>query len=100
MLRALQTWRSEPRLVEKTPILTVLLLEGANIGQIIRMWTERTAEGQNLWSWVSVNIALLLWLNFYLVFNREQKFAIWATAAGVFLNACVIASVIWFRYVV
>lgn len=89
---------SNPRWVSKTPILTVFLLEGANIGQIIRMWTERTAEGQSLTAWISVNLALLLWLNFYRVCCPDQRWAFWATAVGISMNAGVILSVIWFRY--
>ena len=56
---------SNPTVVSKTPIVTVFLLEAANIGQVIRIWTERSVAGQNLWSWISVGLALLFWLNFY-----------------------------------
>jgi hypothetical protein len=86
--------------VSKTPILTVFLLEGANIGQIIRMWTERSALGQSLVSWLSVNLALWLWLNFYRVMLPEERWAFWATAAGIGLNTGVCLSVAYFRYLV
>jgi uncharacterized protein with PQ loop repeat len=85
--------------VGRTPILTTLLLEAANISQVTRMWTERTAEGQSITAWIMVNLALLLWLNFYLTFTPEQKWAIWGTTAGIFLNSLVILSVVYFRYI-
>ncbi len=92
------TARTNPKVVDKTPIITVCLLEGANLQQLWRMWTEHTSAGQSVTAWLSVNIALWLWLNFYLVFNRENKFAIWGTAIGIFLNALVMLTVVYFRY--
>lgn len=85
-------------LVEKTPIATTLLLEGANVGQLWRMWTERTAEGQSLLGWILVWIALVLWWNFYRVITPKQHWARWATAFGVFMNSLVILTVLYWRY--
>lgn len=98
VITAVGRWRTDPKVVDKTPIVTVFLLEGANIQQMWRMWTERSAEGQSITGWLSVNVALWLWLNFYLVFNRDNKFAIWGTAVGVVLNALVVLTVVYFRY--
>jgi uncharacterized protein with PQ loop repeat len=89
---------NDPKFVSMTPIATIFLLESANIGQIFHMWTERTAAGQSLSSWICVNVALWLWGNFYRVCCPEQKWAIRANWVGVILNALVIATVIWFRY--
>lgn len=88
---------NNPAVVAKTPIATVFLLEGANVGQIARMWAAHSALGQNVWSWVLVNAALWLWLNFYRVITPDEVWASAATALGIALNAGVIASVIWFR---
>jgi uncharacterized protein with PQ loop repeat len=88
------------RLVSLTPILTTLMLEGANLGQLWRMWTHRTAAGQELMSWVMVNIALWLWLNWYRVKTPNERFAILATRLGICLNTLVILSVAYFRYAV
>lgn len=93
-------WYRKPNVVDKTPIVSVALLEAANCQQLFRMWTEHTAAGQSLTAWVSVNIACWLWLNFYLTFNRENKFAIWGTALGLVLNGFVILSVLYFQYFV
>lgn len=89
---------SNPRLVSKTPIATTFLLEGANVGQMVRMWTERTAEGQSLTGWLLVFVALVLWLNFFRVCTPEQKWAIRAQALGVGMNALVCLSVVYFRW--
>lgn len=97
-LRRLGSLANDPALVGKTPLLTVMLLEGANIGQVVRMWTTRTAEGQSLTAWILVNLALLLWYNFYRVCTPEQTWAIRATALGIAMNSFVILSVVWFRW--
>lgn len=81
--------------VEKTPLLSVVLIEYGNLGQIYRMWHEHSALGQNLSSWISVGAALLLWLNFYRV--NKHPFAYWATVVGILLNAGVWLSVLYFR---
>ena len=91
---------NNPAVVGKTPLLTTVLLEYANAGQLYRMWTERTAAGQSLWSWMSVGTALWLWCNFYRVCCPKEKFALGCTAFGVFMNGLVIATVIYFRYFV
>ena len=93
-------FRTNPAVVNKTPIVTTFLLEFANVGQLYRMWTQQTAAGQSLWSWMAVSAALVLWLNFYLVFNRDNKFAIWGTRVGIGLNAAVCLTIVWFRYFV
>lgn len=90
---------SNPAWVAKTPLLTVLLLEGANIGQIYRMWSEFTADGQSLLSWVLVNLALICWGNWYRVLTPSQKWARRCNAIGICLNSLVCLSVIYFRYI-
>jgi uncharacterized protein with PQ loop repeat len=88
------------RLVSLTPLLTTCLFETANVGQLIRMWTERTAAGQSVPSWLLVNIGLWLWLNFYRVKTPGEKIAILATKIGIVMNASVLLTAIYFRYVV
>jgi hypothetical protein len=90
-------WR-DAKLVSYTPLVTTLLLEGANVGQLQRMWTERTAEGQSILSWILVFIALLLWHNFYLVCTPDQRKAIIAARIGMVMNATVVLTVAYFRY--
>ena len=87
-----------PKLMKHIPFVTTGLLESANVAQMYRMWTEWTAEGQSVWGWIFVNLALILWYNWYALFAPEQKSARIATGIGIFMNSCVILSVIYFRY--
>lgn len=89
---------NDPAVVDKTPLLTTALLEAANAQQLWRMWSEHTAAGQSLTAWLSVNCALLLWLNFYRVVTPHARWAIVGTAFGVLMNTAVILTVAWFRY--
>lgn len=91
-------WYSDPKIVSKTGVLTVLLLESANIGQVWRMWTERTAAGQSLGSWISVGLALWLWCHFFRVCAPTERFAYWSTLLGITMNLLVILTVIYWRY--
>jgi hypothetical protein len=85
-------------LVARTPLATTFLLEYANAGQLVRMWSEQSALGQSLWSWLSVGLALALWWNFYRVMLPGDRFARRCTAFGLVMNAAVCFSVAWFRY--
>lgn len=82
--------------VDKTPIVTTVLLESANVQQLYRMWTEHSALGQSLTAWICVNVALLLWLNFYRV--KKLKWALYSTIFGVTLSSLVSLTVFYFRY--
>jgi len=89
----------DPKWVGRTPIASVLLLEAANLQQLHRMWTEWTAAGQSLFGWLCVQIALWLWLNFYLVLTPGEKWAIRGTQLGIVLNGAVILTVVFFRLI-
>jgi hypothetical protein len=89
-----------PDIVTYSPIVTTCLLESANIGQMIRMWTYHTAAGQSLISWAAVQIALWLWQNFYRVITPDQWIARLTIKIGILLNFGVILSVIYWRYLV
>jgi hypothetical protein len=88
---------NDPFHVSYMPIATTCLLETANLGQIVRMWTNRTAAGQSLTS--CVNVALWLWAHWYRVLKPEQKIARFTIKVGITLNTCVILSVAYFRCV-
>jgi hypothetical protein len=91
------------RLTALTPLLTTLLLEWANVGQLWRMWTVKSALGQNVWSWLCVHLALWLWLNFYIVImppSKGRTLAVTGTTVGIVLNGAVVLTVAYFRYVV
>lgn len=91
-------WLNDRALVSKTPFVTTLLLENANVQQLWQMWRTRTAAGQSLWGWMMVGGALWLWCNFYRVICPKEKAALRCTQLGVLMNLLVILTVIWFRY--
>lgn len=99
-MRKLLGWINDPKVVGKCLLVTTFLLEGANIGQLHRMWTEHTAAGQSLWSWLSVGLALVIWCNYYRVICPQEKFAFRCTCVGVFINTLVWLSVVYWRYLV
>lgn len=85
--------------VLRTPILSVLLLELANIQQLWQMWVvDWSADGQSLTGWLCVQVALWLWLNFYYVITPDAKWAIRGTTLGIVLNMAVCLSVVYWRY--
>lgn len=90
-----------PKLVTRGTVLSQILLELGNISQLIRMWTEHTAKGQSLIAWVSVNLAILLWLNFYRVCvpADQRKWPIIGTVIGWIMNVAVILTVAYFRFI-
>lgn len=89
---------SNPRWIKYTPAVSTVFIDGGAVGQIVQMIREQTAAGQNLWSWVSVTFMLCLWLNFYRVFTPDQKLAIWATALSIGLNSTIVATIVYFRF--
>lgn len=82
--------------VDYIPVLCTILLEYANVGQLIRMWAEHTAAGQSLQGWFSVAAALIL----FCVYYRKKKLTVpfWTTVFGVGMNATVWSTIIYFRY--
>lgn len=92
-------WRKSEWFINYSPVFSTILLEYANFGQIVEMWTEKTAEGQSLLSWLAVNLALWLWLNFYMVATPQRKWAIRCQMLGIALNLIVVFSVVYFKHV-
>lgn len=83
--------------MKKAPIPATLLLEYANIGQLIRMWTYRTAAGQSLSSWFAVFLALCCYFQFYRIVTPEQIWARRMALLGIFMNLAVCFTVLYFR---
>ena len=87
---------SSEKFLTVSPMITAAMLEGANAMQIWRMVTEHSALGQNAWSWVSVNVALWLWCNFY-----RAKFLLTAlcmTLLSVVITSLVVLTVAYYRH--
>lgn len=91
-------FHSDPVWVARTPILTTILLEAANVQQMWQMWVvDHSARGQSLLGWLSVQAALWLWLNFYRVMTPGAVWAFRCQALGIGLNMAVVLSVIYWR---
>jgi hypothetical protein len=89
-------WWDDRRVIDATPWATLLLLESANVAQLVRMWSVRSAEGQSVPGWLSVTVALLLWANYYRV--TRQRTALLSTLVGVVMNLLVVSSVLYFQH--
>ena len=78
----------------RTPLVTAILVESANISQLLRIWREGSSTGQSLLAWICVGIALLLRWNFYRVIAPSQWLARLCIIGSLLINAVLIASVI------
>jgi hypothetical protein len=95
MIGNIKKFLASDAFLEKSPIITTVLLESANVLQLCRMVTEHSALGQNAWAWISVNVALWLWVNFY--YQKKLGTAGITTLLGVSINALVILTVSYYR---
>ena len=86
-----------PALVTWTPVVTVALLEGGNLAQIVRMVRTRTARGQSVLGYTLVIVALAAWYNFYRVCTPTQVWALRATLVGLVANLAVLGTVLCYR---
>lgn len=94
------SWFSNPKVVSKFPIASGLFFQASSIGHIYRIWTEHTAAGHNLWSWVCGCLGLVLFIRFYRVCCPSERFALLSTIGSIVINLLVILSIIWWRYIV
>lgn len=85
------------RWAARAPILATALLEYANVGQLWRMWHDRTSAGQELTAWISVFFALVAYQVFYRVVIPEQKWPARMNAVGIAMNIAVVLTVLYFR---
>ena len=83
--------------VGRSPFVTAILVESANISQLWRIWAEGSALGQSLIAWLCVGLALLLRWNFYRVVAPKQWLARWCIIGSLVINVALIISVILYR---
>ena len=90
---------SDPVWVARSPLVTTVLLEAANVQQMWQMWqmwvVDHSASGQSRTAWLSVQAAL--WLNFYRVMTPGAVWAIRCQAFGIALNMAVVLAVFYWR---
>lgn len=85
-------------LIAKTPLVTCLLMEWGNLGQIFQMMMTQSAKSQNLLSWWTIHLALWLWYNYYRVVTPDQKLTIRITLLGIFIQGLGTLTVSWFKF--
>lgn len=94
----MKIWNN-PKAVKQVPLITMFLFDGGAIGQIIRMWTVRSALGQSLISWIGVSFGLFLWVNYYRIMTPELKLPRYSALFSACINSCVWLTIIYFRYI-
>jgi hypothetical protein len=91
-------WLNDPVVVSKTPLAAIPFFCWFSVKQIVQMWSEYTAAGQNLAGWVFLWLALLMFLNFYRVCCPKEKLAFWGTVVEVLVVSGGLLTVAYFRY--
>ncbi len=89
-------WDSK-KWVSRTPVISAVLVESANLSQLNRIWAEHSAQGQSLQAWLCVGLALLVRWNFYRVTLPDHRLARICVIGSMVLNTALIASVVWFN---
>lgn len=79
------------------PVLATALIECASLGQIIKMFQVRSSESQSATSYLLLIVALVLFERFYAIETPDQRPALWTARVSIFVNACVLAAVLFFR---
>ena len=89
---------NNPKMVEYTPFVTVLIFETGKISQFLRVLFERSAAGQSMIGWALSILGLMLWYNFYRVLSPERLIAKRSTLVGMTMNVAMLAIIAYFRY--
>lgn len=84
-------------IVDFFPLVSALLAESGNAGQLWKMWAAHTAAGQNIWSFVSILCAVILWI-VYFEKNLGKTFAYWMAWVGAVMLSANILTVLYFTY--
>lgn len=88
---------NNPKLVTWTPLITSAILEWANLSQIWRMYCEGSSASQSLLGWVLVDIAMILWWNYYRVCTPDQRAALISIKLAILVNIIATAVVVYYR---
>jgi uncharacterized protein with PQ loop repeat len=81
------------KLIDSIPLFASILIEYGNAGQLWKMWRYHTAAGQNLYSYISVLAAIILWLLYYR-FRLGKTVAYYVTWIAVFMISAIIVTII------
>lgn len=83
--------------VARTPLLSTLLVESANLIQLARVWREGTGQGQSILAWVCIGLALVVRFNYYRVILPNQRLARLCVLVGMVINVALIFSLFIIR---
>lgn len=81
-----------------SPIASAIVFEISTIGHFIRMFVEKSSEGQSLISWFLVSVGLLFWVNWYRLFTPEQKIPRYVAIFSIFFHLVAAGVVVYFRH--
>jgi uncharacterized protein with PQ loop repeat len=81
------------RFIDSIPLFASVLIEWSNIGQLWKMWKYHTAAGQNLYSYIAVLAAILLWLLYYRL-RLGKTAAYYVTIVAAFMIGAIIVTII------
>ncbi len=88
-----------PKFAKNALLLATGCIVFADLGQIYRIWTQGTAKGHNLFSWVLVCFSLLIWYNYLGATHPEDTSSRLCKLFGVLTTLAISLSIIYFRYV-
>lgn len=80
------------RIVNYFPVASSVLIESGQCGQLYRMWTQHTAAGQNVWGYVSILVALVLWCFYHR--RNKAKTALYVTMLSCVILMAVIVTIL------
>lgn len=80
------------------PFVATGILQVATFGQMIRMFREQSAKGQEPFSWLIVTLSIFGWALWYHIMTPEHKFPKVAAIFSGVTNSLGLAVVIYFRY--
>jgi hypothetical protein len=88
----------ENRLLSWYPVIASLMFEAATGGQIIRMFREQSALGQEPISWFLVFIGLFGWYRWYTIRTPTEKLARYTALVSSFINLFAFFVCVYFKY--
>lgn len=80
------------KLVDSIPLFASILIGWGNAGQLYKMWRYHTAAGQNIFSYISVLAAIVLWLIYYRI-RLGKTMAYYVSLVEVFMISAIIVTI-------
>lgn len=84
--------------VKYYPVVATVIFEIATIGQILRMFSEQSAAGQEPLSWLLVTVGLSGWMFWYKITIPDHKLVFYSVAVGTAVNSIAFITCVYFKY--